>query len=425
MMSDDDGFMPGDDELPPDNVIDIEYLRQFSNKPGKPGNGSGDYAPNGKFDPDTDATMEPVAVYDFPTGITIDEWDYACIAPPCIVEDLIFQDISLLSAGGGTGKTTVMLYESIHVILGRDLYGRKILRPGPVMLLSAEDPRGTLVARAREICRAMNLTDEETQQVREGLLIKDHSSEIFRLTEVSKDVIEISLNTGLLIEAINAQSESDVGKPTLVIFDPLISFGTGEARVNDAEQGIIMACRKIIALTGVGVQLVHHIGQVASREKTVDSYAARGGTALPDGCRTVRVLHTVEPESMKIPPSLTGSQIMCMHCPKTTYAQPQPDIYISRDGWVFDFAEPAPEPKKSDVAKEDQGKILDFIRDGLHRNPPERWSKNTLESQTEILGMKRPAIRAAVDVLLATNRLSWAATGAQRGMKTYLSTEVH
>ncbi len=356
-----------------------------------------DYAMNGTFVPDGEP--EPLPVFEFPDAISDDEWSNSVAAPPCIVESLLYQDVSLLSAGGGTGKTTLTIYEAIHIILDRTLYGRKINRPGSVMIITAEDSRTTMIARARKICIDMGLTDDEIESVKSGLLIKDASSEIFRLTKVERDVIEISLNTDLLISAIKGKGI------TLLILDPLVSFGTGEGRVNDSEQGLIMAARRIIRLTGVGVQFVHHVSQASSREKHVDAYAARGGTALPDGCRTVRILHNADNDDRAIPQSLSGDQILKMHIPKTTYAKPQGHIWLSRQGYSFDWSLPDPERGPEEIALGQQSQILNFITHQLKSERPARYSRATLGSQNKILNMTRADIRAGVDALLACRKL--------------------
>jgi RecA-family ATPase len=49
--------------------------------------------------------------------------------------------------------------------------------------------------------------------------------------------------------------------PVLVIIDPAVSFGVGETRVNDAEQGLIEAARRIRAALGCCVRYVHHTGR--------------------------------------------------------------------------------------------------------------------------------------------------------------------
>jgi hypothetical protein len=64
--------------------------------------------------------------------------------------------------------------------------------------------------------------------------------------------------------------------PVLVTFDPIISFGIGESRVNDNEQGLIMAARRIRNGLNCAVRVIHHTGKANAREKTLDQYTSRG-----------------------------------------------------------------------------------------------------------------------------------------------------
>lgn len=84
---------------------------------------------------------------------TAEERENARLAPRCIVEALLFDDVALLSAAGGSGKTSLALFEAVHVITGRTLYGLKVEHPGPVVLITAEDPRSVCLARLARIMR--------------------------------------------------------------------------------------------------------------------------------------------------------------------------------------------------------------------------------------------------------------------------------
>jgi RecA-family ATPase len=77
------------------------------------------------------------------------------ISPDCIVEGYLYADVAVKVAPGSTGKTTQELFEAAHIVLGRTLYGRRVLKPGRVLILTAEDSREMLVARLQRICAAL------------------------------------------------------------------------------------------------------------------------------------------------------------------------------------------------------------------------------------------------------------------------------
>lgn len=85
--------------------------------------------------------------------------------------------------------------------------------------------------------------------------------------------------------------------PVMVGFDPAISFGAGERIVNDNEQSLVLAARRIVRGLGCCVRLIAHTGKENARSGTLDQYASRGGSALADGTRMVAVLRSWDPEA--------------------------------------------------------------------------------------------------------------------------------
>src|SRR6266536_3979937 len=60
--------------------------------------------------------------------------------PPFIVDGLLPKsEAGSLVGPGGSSKSTISLYESVHIILDRPLYGRAVLQPGVVLAVSKED----------------------------------------------------------------------------------------------------------------------------------------------------------------------------------------------------------------------------------------------------------------------------------------------
>src|SRR5262249_33512851 len=89
------------------------------------------------------------------------EWASSQATRPCIVDNWFYEDIGLLAAPGGVGKTTLLLFQAVHIVLGRDLFGCKVMRAGPVIYMTAEDDRDTMVARVRHMCSELGLSDED------------------------------------------------------------------------------------------------------------------------------------------------------------------------------------------------------------------------------------------------------------------------
>lgn len=204
---------------------------------------------------------------------------------------------------------------------------------GPVIILTAEDSRETLIARLRHMCQQLNLSQDEERQVREDVNITDVSGKGFKLTSVEKDVVAPSK---LLDRFIVNASELH---PSLIIIDPMVSFGVGESRINDSEQGLIDAARRIKNELRCAVLYVHHTGKANARDASLDQYSGRGGSALADGARMVHVLQRLDHEAWT---EATGDELtdddsgFVLARPKMTWCRPQPHIYLKRRGYVFE-----------------------------------------------------------------------------------------
>ncbi|MFZ1546389.1 MAG: AAA family ATPase [Candidatus Nitrotoga sp.] len=347
-----------------------------------------------------------------PEPISAPEWSNARSTPDCIVQNLLFADVAVFIAAGGMGKTTLKLFEAIHIALGLPLYGLTIFKPGAVLIITAEDSREMLVARLREIAKAMELNDSQIAIVMQRVRISDVSGNGFKVTEVRGDVVIPSTGIYSIIEACKTIS------PVLIVIDPAVSFGVGESRVNDAEQGLIEAARKLRRALNCCIQYIHHSGKQNARDKAVDQYAGRGGSAFADGARMVHVLQSLTPDEWR---NETGAELSAgesglrLARPKMSYCAPQADILIRRNGYRFDHVEriTTSNQAKLDIAANQVWQLLTFE---LSQN--RYHSKNTLESLDT--GLKRGEIRGALDWLTASQRIeSRDAPNAGKGGKRH------
>ena len=349
--------------------------------------------------------------------LNLDALDAARLHPRCIVENLLYADLALVNAEGGTGKTTLLLYEAIHIALGRDLWGCRVLNPGRTLFITAEDGEELLQARLREVMTALGLTDYERRKVCENFMVWDVTGSIVRLAELdARGNLQITALTNQIVETYR-----DAGL-VQVIFDPAISFSPGERIINDGEQAIVTACRRIVRSLSCCVRLIHHSGQANARNGAMDQYAGRGGTALPDGCRMVTILANAnrvniqKPDGYDLQPGESG---FVMARAKLSYAPPQPNIWIRRHGWTFEYF--IEEPRNSDIARDrDADRVADFLAEELPHG--RRYTANTLELSGKA-GMPRARLRAALATLETTGRLEERELPAdqRRGKrKTYL-----
>ena len=353
--------------------------------------------------------------------ITPEELWRAKLTPRCIVQDYLFADVAVLSAPGGTGKTTLTVFEAIHIVLGRRLYGLDVVNPGWCLFVTAEDSREILIARLREVAGALKLTPKEMQRVQSGVLFWDLSGAAVKLIEMADGNIVLTAAVDAIIEAFKSDP------PAMILFDPIVSFGVGESRVNDNEQGLITAARRIRNGLHCAVRIIAHTGQSAAREKHLDQYAARGGTALPDGSRMSYVLQpwTPQDQTRRPPQRCTPdpeASITILARPKLSYSKPNlPLIWIKRVGWNFEhFTEII-------VSEAERNRsLLDQVERFLSSQEAAGvcHTKTSLDGQSTTLGIARKEIRAAIEQLMAEGRVvekELPKDRCQGGRKTFLS----
>jgi RecA-family ATPase len=331
-------------------------------------------------------------------SITDEELAAARSSPDCIVENLFYADVGNLIAPGGIGKTTLMIFILVCIVAGRQVLGETVRKPGPVLLVTAEDSREILVARLRDIMKTNFLTDAERTNVMRDLRIADVSGEGFKLTEVIGDVVQPGANVEALIDAAKAI------KPVMIVIDPAVSFGVGEQRVNDAEQGLIEAARKLRNTLNCAVVYIHHSGKANSREKTLDQYSGRGGSALPDGSRMVHVLQKLTSVEWR---QATGEELadgetgLILARPKMSYCPPQGDILIRRTGFHFERVARAVDSKEKHIERH-ANQVWQLLVDEMKNG--HRHSKKTLE-EASVGSLKRNQVRAALSWLEKTGRI--------------------
>lgn len=360
---------------------------------------SGHHANQDRFD-----ALAPTPPDRATLAISDGEWTDAKLTPKCIVENHLYADVAQRVGPGGTGKTTLTLWETIHIILGMDLYGAKVTTPGWVLYITAEDPRERLVARTRAICMDMGLTPDQVQRVRDGLLFWDLTAVPAKLAmEADGNILQTPL-----AERIVERFKGD--PPVLVEIDPTVSFGASEARVNDNEQALVLAARVLVKGLDCCVRYTHHTGKGNARDKTTDQYSGRGGSAMADGCRMVHVLQTWSekdkgdakpPATLDIGPQtgvITYTRAKMSHCPPN-----QPVIWVARNGFKYEWAEEHHlSPEQETAANADQ--VVQFLRSQLAAG--RYHTQRSLEDgQLARMNMRRKDFREALAELEASGRV--------------------
>jgi hypothetical protein len=320
------------------------------------------------------------------TPLSVEECMVARTSPDLLVEDYLSEDVSLLIGAGGNGKTTLMLYEAICIAGGSELlYGRRILKSGPVIIVTAEDSREHIAARLRELIFDNGLLSKQ-KEILENIHVVDVGGLNRRLTAIEGDLIVPAHDLDPFCASLGRR------KPVLVIFDPAVSFGVGESRVNDSEQGLINAARRIRNSVGCCVRFIHHTGKQNARDGKVDQYAGRGGSAFADGARMVHVLTRLNNKDWF---KATGQTLrddesgLRLVFAKLSFAPQQQDIYIRRKRYTFTVVEKAFEDVHNLPTM-----IYDFVSEEFSKNVLHNLS--SLERASKSFLVSRAVVREVV-----------------------------
>ena len=263
-------------------------------------------------------------------------------------------------APGGTGKTTIAIWEAVHIILGWPLYGLEVQRPGPIVFITAEDRKETVERRLNSILKALQLEPGDLKKVCRDFLIVDVSRLKFRLAARNKHDVQPTLWVDALAERFGPV------KPAYIHLDPVSLIGPGEDSGNDGMAELMKAARNLAAETGAAIRLVHHTSKEVARTGSMDQYAGRGGAAFADNGRFTHQLIRMQSgvSELKvggvnylIPPLLEATQedfargrVLGLIRHKLSYAElDSTPIIIKRNGFNFGWAFAIPEMSEQGI----------------------------------------------------------------------------
>lgn len=267
---------------------------------------------------------------------------------PQLITDWSTKDIMILSADGGTGKSTLLLNEAIHMALGRRFLGLETsTKGGKTLFFVGEDDVEKYQQMMGRIMVQLGLTNEEKWHVINSIeFIKDFSHEI-----TSRDRSGIYHPNLKSLEKTLKLFESF--KFDKVVYDPISSFWGRESDLNDMALGVIKFMQMLKHKTDAGIEMVNHIGKSSTQVRDQSQFAGRGGTALPSHSRVVKTLYSVSDEDWK---EAIGRDYVENESGLVVYIGKFSDYsplmkepqYISRTGYVFNIAEAVPSALKQD-----------------------------------------------------------------------------
>ena len=326
---------------------------------------------------------------------------------PQIFKDWSTEDISITTADGGTGKTTLKLYEAICLALGESFLGFECLGAGRTLFITGEDTALKLGAMIGAIMRQMGILedDEKVKKILNNIVVKKDSD--LCLISKSKQGF-IVLNESALDNVM--QAIEDI-RPKLIVFDPISSFWGSESALNDMNKAVIKFVGELVEKSNCCVEIINHMGKQSSSNKDMTQFAGRGGTGLPSHARVSRVLRPIFGEEYE---ELTGMNLSeeqtAMMCNVNKFSDGSPlfnkPFLIIREGYLFSKLELVEQKVKEEQNKmSDVERVFTFVKNERTegRYPTKDIITATFMAANEKIGKDR--VNRALSVLGYTGHL--------------------
>ena len=267
-------------------------------------------------------------------------FDHTKLKKMQLFQDWSTEDIHITTADGGTGKTTLKLFEAVCLALGERFLGFNCVAPGKTLFVTGEDTDKKLKAMLGQILKQMGFTEnpafnEKIEKVLESIYIKKDSD----LCLIVKDrMTNFLMPNAVAMEKIMVAV--DEIKPKMIVFDPISSFWGSEAALNDMAKAVSKFMAELAERSGACVEMINHMGKQASSQKDMTQFAGRGGTGLPSHSRVSRTLRSISDQEYS---ELSGETLTekqsAMLCNVNKFSDGSPlynkPFLILRDGFLF------------------------------------------------------------------------------------------
>jgi hypothetical protein len=201
---------------------------------------------------------------------------------------LIRKFVSATVAPGGVGKSSLEISEALAMVSGRDLLGVQPSGRSKVWVWNLEDPAEEIARHVQATAAHYKLKFDDL----EGHLFIDSGRDqrlVIATTDRSGTVIVQPVVDALVEEIIRRGID-------VLIIDPFVSSHEAPENDNSAMDKIIKEWGRVAQRANCAIELVHHSRKSSAGETEITVESSRGGKALTDGCRSVRVLNRMSKE---------------------------------------------------------------------------------------------------------------------------------
>lgn len=292
---------------------------------------------------------------------------------PQLFEHWSTADIHITTADGGTGKTTLKLFEAICLALGERFLGFPCITPGKTLFITGEDSAPKLGAMIGQIVRQMGffndaVHNDKINTILSSVIVKKDAD----LCIISKNKIGFlqpdALAMTKLLEAV------DDHQPKMIVFDPISCFWGSEMALNDMNKAVTKFMSELAERSGACVEMINHMGKQASANKDMSQFAGRGGSGLPSNARVSRVLRQVSDEEYTdLTNEVLSEKQSAMLCNVNKFTDGSPlynkQFLILRDGFLFSRkALTDTKAREAERQLTDQERVFSFIKEARAAN---------------------------------------------------------
>lgn len=324
---------------------------------------------------------------------------------PQLFGDWSTEDIAITTGDGGTGKTTLKLFEAICLALGERFLGFDCKQKGKTLFITGEDTDKKLAAMLGAIVRQMGLfeegvgNNEKIQAILSSIVIKKDSD----LCLIQKDKQGfLHPNSEAMRKVLEAVEDI---KPKMIVFDPISSFWGSEAALNDMNKAVTKFMSELVDRSHACVEMINHMGKASSSAKDMSQFAGRGGSGLPSNARVSRTLRSLLDDEYL---ELTGENLednqSAMLCNVNKFSDGSPlynkPFIILREGFLFSRKQLTPiKAKEAEKAMSDNERVFGFIKE--QRRNDKYPTKNVVIGYFRTCGdpLSEARIKRALDML--------------------------
>jgi hypothetical protein len=200
---------------------------------------------------------------------------------------LIRKYTSVTVAPGGVGKSSLLIAEALALVSGKNLLGTEVERQLRVWLWNGEDPREELTRRIQAVA------------IKYGISAEDIDDRLFIDTGREQDLCTAVMKregAEIVRPVVDRVVEQMIhNKIDVLIVDPFVSSHQVIENDNPAMDLVAKEWGRVADKANAAIELVHHTRKQGPGVE-ISAESSRGGKALIDAARDVRVLNRMTKE---------------------------------------------------------------------------------------------------------------------------------